>query len=157
MMAPNASGKIPSNLEMKIDEDLGGIEKMISDFINAGVTQFGSGWCWLELKDWKFCAFYHKLTRVDKIDGFQGNEYTAFGSAMHSVCEKKLLNEEVDSDFFVKELKKNIAELPEDLEIALEERMEEFEDEIISVDYILNIREISTDIQSTTDETLKNL
>ena len=25
MMAPNASGKIPSNLEKKIDEDLGGI------------------------------------------------------------------------------------------------------------------------------------
>ena len=38
---------------MKIDEDLGGIEKMRSDFINAGVTQFGSGWCWLELKDGK--------------------------------------------------------------------------------------------------------
>ena len=53
MMAPNASGKIPSNLEKKIDEDLGGIEKMRSDFINAGVTQFGSGWCWLELKDGK--------------------------------------------------------------------------------------------------------
>ena len=53
MMAPNASGKIQSNLEMKIDEDLGGIEKMRSDFINAGVTQFGSGWCWLELKDGK--------------------------------------------------------------------------------------------------------
>ena len=32
-----------------------------------------------ELKDWKFCAHYHKLTRVDKIDGFTGNEYTAFG------------------------------------------------------------------------------
>ena len=46
---------------------------------------------------------------------------------------------------------------PEDLEIALEERMEEFEDEIVSVDYILNIRKISTDIQSTTDETLRNL
>ena len=53
MMAPNASGNIPSNLEKKIDEDLGGIEKMRSDFINAGVTQFGSGWCWLELKDGK--------------------------------------------------------------------------------------------------------
>ena len=50
---PNASRKIPSNLEKKIDEDLGGIEKMRSDFINAGVTQFGSGWCWLELKDGK--------------------------------------------------------------------------------------------------------
>jgi hypothetical protein len=70
-----------------------------------------------ELKDWKFCAFYHKLTRVDKIDGFKGNEYTAFGTAMHSVCEKKLLQEEIESDFFVKELKKNIAELPEEVEI----------------------------------------
>jgi len=70
-----------------------------------------------ELKDWKFCAFYHKLTRVDKIDGFKGNEYTAFGTAMHTVCEKKLLEEEISSDFFVKELKKNIAELDEELDI----------------------------------------
>ena len=36
---------------------------------------------------------------------------------MHSVCEKKLLNEEVDDTFFVKELKKNIAELDEDVEV----------------------------------------
>jgi hypothetical protein len=64
-----------------------------------------------ELKDWKFCAHYHKLTRVDGIDGFKGNEYTAFGSAIHSVCEKKLLQEEIDEDFFVQELKKNISEL----------------------------------------------
>ena len=48
-----------------------------------------------ELKDWAHCAFYHKLTRVDGIDGFTGNQYTAFGSAIHSVCEKKLLNEEI--------------------------------------------------------------
>jgi len=70
-----------------------------------------------ELKDWKFCPFYHKLTRVDKIDGFKGNEYTAFGSAMHTVCEKKLLKEEIESDFFVKELKNNISDLPEDIDI----------------------------------------
>tara|TARA_R110002020_G_scaffold409061_1_gene618842 strand:+ start:554 stop:1324 length:771 start_codon:yes stop_codon:yes gene_type:complete len=70
-----------------------------------------------ELKDWVHCAFYHKLTRIDKIDGFKGNEYTAFGSAMHTICEKKLLQEEVNSDFFVKELKKNISELPEDVTI----------------------------------------
>ena len=50
-----------------------------------------------ELKDWSFCPFYHKLTRIDKIDGFTGNEYTAFGSAIHSVCEKKLLQEEIDT------------------------------------------------------------
>ena len=67
-----------------------------------------------ELKDWVHCAFYHKLTRVDKIDGFTGNEYTAFGSAIHSVCEKKLLQEEIDDDYFVNELKKNIADLDDD-------------------------------------------
>ena len=57
-----------------------------------------------ELKDWKFCAHYHKLTRVDGIDGFTGNQYTAFGSAIHSVCEKKLLNEELAENFFTEEL-----------------------------------------------------
>jgi hypothetical protein len=70
-----------------------------------------------ELKDWKFCAHYHKLTRVNKIDGFKGNEYTAFGSAIHSVCEKKLLEEEISNDFFVNELKKNIAELDDDIKV----------------------------------------
>lgn len=70
-----------------------------------------------ELKDWVHCAFYHKLTRVDKIDGFKGNEYTAFGTAMHSVCEKKLQQEPVDDEFFVKEFEKNISELDDDLEI----------------------------------------
>ena len=70
-----------------------------------------------ELKDWKFCAFYHKLTRVDKIDGFKGNAYTAFGTAMHTVCEKKLLKEDMSDDFFTEELKKNIAALDDDVEI----------------------------------------
>ena len=70
-----------------------------------------------ELKDWSFCAWYHKLTRIDGIDGFKGNEYTAFGSAIHSVCEKKLLQEEIKSDFFVNELKKNIASLDDEIEI----------------------------------------
>jgi len=52
MMTPGGS-KVPSNLESKINEDLGGMDKFRVDFINAGVTQFGSGWCWLELKDGK--------------------------------------------------------------------------------------------------------
>jgi hypothetical protein len=76
-----------------------------------------------ELKDWKFCAFYHKLTRVDKIDGFTGNQYTAFGSAIHSVCEKKLLQEEISDDFFVQELKKNISELDDPVEDSIVHQM----------------------------------
>jgi hypothetical protein len=70
-----------------------------------------------ELKDWVHCAFYHKLTRVDGIDGFKGNAYTAFGSALHSVCEKKLLKEEISEDFFINELKKNISELDESVQV----------------------------------------
>ena len=76
-----------------------------------------------ELKDWSFCAFYHKLTRIDGIDGFTGNEYTAFGSAIHSVCEKKLLQEDIEEDFFVKELKKNIADLEDDVDNKLVHQM----------------------------------
>jgi len=69
------------------------------------------------LKDWDFCAFYHKLTRIDKIDGFKGNAYTAFGTAMHSVCEKKLLQEHVDDEYFFQEFLKNINNLDDDVEI----------------------------------------
>jgi len=70
-----------------------------------------------ELKDWAFCAFYHKLTRIDKIDGFKGNAFTAFGTALHSVCEKKLLQESVNEDFFVEEFEKCLSSLDEDIEI----------------------------------------
>ena len=70
-----------------------------------------------ELKDWVFCAFYHKLTRIDKLSGFKGNEYTAFGSAMHSVCEKKLLKEDINNDFFIHQFEKNLASLDDDVDI----------------------------------------
>jgi hypothetical protein len=95
-----------------------------------------------ELKDWKFCPFYHKLTRVDKIDGFKGNAYTAFGTAMHSVCEKKLLKEEVDNDFFVAELKKNIAKLPDDVDI----------DKKLVLDMVGQGKSIIPEIQEALDE-----
>ena len=40
-----------------------------------------------ELKIWNECAWKHKLVYLEKIKAFQGNEYTAFGTALHSVCE----------------------------------------------------------------------
>ena len=46
-MKPNGGGNVPSKLENKIKEDFGSFEKFKKEFINAGVTQFGSGWCWL--------------------------------------------------------------------------------------------------------------
>jgi len=53
-MKPNGGGKkIPGRLQAAIDADLGGYDKMRTDFIQAGVTQFGSGWCWIAKKDGK--------------------------------------------------------------------------------------------------------
>jgi len=46
-MKPNGGGNIPSELESKILEDFGSFDKFRADFIAAGATQFGSGWCWL--------------------------------------------------------------------------------------------------------------
>ena len=40
-----------------------------------------------EIKLWNECPFKHKLVYIDKISGFEGNEYTCFGTALHSVCE----------------------------------------------------------------------
>ena len=52
-MKPKGGGSIPGRLEKKIIEDLGSVDKMREEFTNAGVTQFGSGWCWLAVKDGK--------------------------------------------------------------------------------------------------------
>jgi len=67
-----------------------------------------------ELKDWAFCAWFHKLTRVDKVDeGFVGNEYTAFGNAVHNVCEKTLLKEEHDPNkLFLTDFERIVRNIP---------------------------------------------
>ena len=44
---------LPGKLAAAIDSDLGGYDKMRADFINAGVTQFGSGWAWIAVKGGK--------------------------------------------------------------------------------------------------------
>ena len=50
-MKPSGGGKIPPKLEKRIVDDLGSVEQFKKDFIQAGTTQFGSGWCWLSIKD----------------------------------------------------------------------------------------------------------
>src|SRR3954453_358730 len=53
-MKPNGGGdKLPSELAKRFEKDLGGIAKAKKDFIDAGVSQFGSGWCWIAVKDGK--------------------------------------------------------------------------------------------------------
>jgi superoxide dismutase, Fe-Mn family len=53
-MKPNGGGKsLPASLQGAFDSDLGGYDKFRTDFIEAGKTQFGSGWCWVAVKDGK--------------------------------------------------------------------------------------------------------
>lgn len=40
-----------------------------------------------EFKTWNECPFHHKLKYIDGLDGFTGNAFTAFGSAIHATCE----------------------------------------------------------------------
>jgi ATP-dependent exoDNAse (exonuclease V) beta subunit len=44
-----------------------------------------------EFKTWSECPWKHKLAYIERISNFNGNEYTAFGTAIHDVCDKKEL------------------------------------------------------------------
>jgi superoxide dismutase, Fe-Mn family len=44
--------KLPGKLEKLVGE-IGGYDKVRSDFVQAGITQFGSGWAWLVIKNGK--------------------------------------------------------------------------------------------------------
>ena len=46
MMGPTGR-KMPSNLELQINESFGSVDNFKTEFCAAGVGQFGSGWCWL--------------------------------------------------------------------------------------------------------------
>ncbi len=48
-----------------------------------------------ELRTWAECPFKHKLQYIDKLKGFTGHVFTAFGTAIHSVCEH-IAKEELD-------------------------------------------------------------
>jgi Fe-Mn family superoxide dismutase len=53
-MKPNGGGtKMPGAVEKAIIEGVGSLDKFKEDFVQAGVSQFGSGWAWLAVKNGK--------------------------------------------------------------------------------------------------------
>ena len=50
-MKPKGGGAMPPELEKRIVADFGSVDKFKEDFIQAGITQFGSGWAWLCVKN----------------------------------------------------------------------------------------------------------
>jgi len=51
MKKDGGGNKLPEKLEKAINTDLGGYDKFRTDFIAAGIGQFGAGWAWLAVKD----------------------------------------------------------------------------------------------------------
>ena len=46
-MKPKGGGKPSGKIADMIESDLGGYDKFKTDFAQAAITQFGSGWAWL--------------------------------------------------------------------------------------------------------------
>ncbi|MDF1614425.1 superoxide dismutase [Desulfurivibrio dismutans] len=52
-LKPGGGGPATGKIAELISQDLGGFDKFVEEFKNAGATQFGSGWAWLVLADGK--------------------------------------------------------------------------------------------------------
>tara|TARA_B100000989_G_scaffold291204_1_gene265407 strand:- start:403 stop:996 length:594 start_codon:yes stop_codon:yes gene_type:complete len=48
-MKPEGGGPLPKKLKDRIESDFGNVEEFKKQFIQAGISQFGSGWCWLSI------------------------------------------------------------------------------------------------------------
>tara|TARA_R110000824_G_scaffold14726_8_gene62485 strand:+ start:7150 stop:7944 length:795 start_codon:yes stop_codon:yes gene_type:complete len=79
-----------------------------------------------EIKIWKECSWKHKLLYLDKLKGFKGNEYTAFGTAIHSTYEKVLLEEKInEKEYFQSKFLEELKELPEEVKNNLNKKLVE--------------------------------
>ena len=83
-----------------------------------------------ELKNWSHCPHYHKLVHIDKLKGFLGNEYTAFGTAIHDVCEYSMLFQKEAAAtpdevglLFEQQFLKNLKELPQEVREGLNKNL----------------------------------
>ena len=85
-------------------------------------------------KDWNTCPYKFKITRVDKVRLFQGNEYSTFGTALHDTSEKMLVLEHEEkkagstkdnsfdaNKFFKQRFKEEIGKLPEEAKSKIKE------------------------------------
>ena len=55
-MKPQGGGQPPATLGAAITDAFGSFEQFKEQFVQAGVTQFGSGWAWLAVKDGKLAV-----------------------------------------------------------------------------------------------------
>lgn len=114
-MKPNGGGKkLPGKIGKAVDSDLGGYDKFRTDFVQAGVTQFGSGWAWLQVKDGKLSIaktpngenpLMHGATPVLGVDVWEHSYYIDYRNARQKYLEAfvdNLINWEHVEEMFSK-------------------------------------------------------
>ena len=70
-MKPNGGGTIPSELEARLNSDFGSIDQFKEAFIQAGTTQFGSGWAWLAIDNGKLVVTKSANASNPLVDGMK--------------------------------------------------------------------------------------
>ena len=70
-MKPNGGGSIPSELEGRLNSDFGSVEQFKEAFIQAGTTQFGSGWAWLAIDNGKLVVTKSPNASNPLVDGMK--------------------------------------------------------------------------------------
>jgi|TARA_B100001939_G_scaffold185743_1_gene159973 Fe-Mn family superoxide dismutase len=70
-MKPNGGGSIPSELEARLNSDFGSIDQFKEAFIQAGTTQFGSGWAWLAIDNGKLVVTKSANASNPLVDGMK--------------------------------------------------------------------------------------
>ena len=70
-MKPNGGGSIPSELEVRLNSDFGSVEQFKEAFIQAGTTQFGSGWAWLAIDNGKLVVTKSPNASNPLVDGMK--------------------------------------------------------------------------------------
>tara|TARA_A100001015_G_scaffold193373_1_gene215488 strand:- start:123 stop:716 length:594 start_codon:yes stop_codon:yes gene_type:complete len=70
-MKPNGGGAMPSELENRINSDFGSVDQFKDVFVQAGTTQFGSGWAWLAIDNGKLVVTKSANASNPLVDGMK--------------------------------------------------------------------------------------
>ena len=90
-------------------------------------------------RDWTFCPYKFKITRLDKIRLFEGNQYSSFGKAIHDANEQILIHEKqnkendgIKDDFGFEPIKFFLKRFKEELESLSEQQRKKIDAETIT-------------------------
>ena len=102
---------MPERLKKRIITDFGSTDEFKKQFIQAGITQFGSGWCWLSISEGKLTisktpnaenTLIHNMKPILGCDVWEHSYYVDYKNRRPEYLEnfyEKLINWEfVDSN-----------------------------------------------------------